>query len=179
MREVQRKMSPVNHNRAVDAARLLGIPMVCTHTVADNHVVAFLQKVFDKEKPETVGEIVDRLLKITEYLDAAAEGAGPMILTGTKESRAGKIFVDMTGGTEGPKEAIDKLAAAGVGTIVCMHLSDEHRKEAEKHFLNVVIAGHIASDTLGMNLMLDEVLEGADEVQIMTCSGFQRIPRKK
>jgi putative NIF3 family GTP cyclohydrolase 1 type 2 len=60
-----------------------------------------------------------------------------------------------------------------------MHLSDDHRKEAEEHFINVVVAGHMASDTLGMNLLLDEVLEGADEVQILTCSGFQRHARKK
>ena len=38
-----------------------------------------------------------------------------------------------------------------------MHISDEHKKEAEKHHINVVIAGHIASDNLGMNLLLDSV----------------------
>ena len=61
----------------------------------------------------------------------------------------------MTGGTSGSKETLEKLSQSGVGTIVGMHMSEDHRKEAEKHHLNVVIAGHIASDTLGLNLLLD------------------------
>jgi hypothetical protein len=39
-----------------------------------------------------------------------------------------------------------------------------------------VIAGHIASDTLGLNLLLDAVgRRGGFEV--LECSGFKRVPR--
>ncbi|MFA6384888.1 MAG: NGG1p interacting factor NIF3, partial [Candidatus Omnitrophota bacterium] len=41
-RQVMRRLSSGNHNRAVDAARLLNIPMVCAHTPADNHVFQFI-----------------------------------------------------------------------------------------------------------------------------------------
>jgi len=58
-----------------------------------------------------------------------------------------------------------------------MHLSDEHRKKAEKHHLNVVIAGHISSDNLGINLMLDEV-QKKNKLKVLTCSGFRRFTRK-
>ncbi|NLC37920.1 MAG: NGG1p interacting factor NIF3, partial [Clostridia bacterium] len=64
---------------------------------------------------------------------------------------------------------------AGVGTIVCMHMSEKHRKEAEKAHLNVVIAGHMASDSLGMNLFLDLLEERG--IQIETCSGLYRVKR--
>ena len=53
------------------------------------------------------------------------------------------------------KEIYEKMAQAGIGTIIGMHMGEEHRKEAEKYHLNVVIAGHMASDSLGMNLFLD------------------------
>ena len=43
-----------------------------------------------------------------------------------------------------------------------MHISDDHRKEAEKNHINVVIAGHIASDTLGINHHIDHVLKGVE-----------------
>jgi hypothetical protein len=78
----------------------------------------------------------------------------------------------MTGGTEGPKEALDKLAAAGVGTLVGMHYSKEHIKHAGELKLNLVIAGHISSDAIGMNLVLDEIEnQGVD----VTCvSGIVR-----
>jgi hypothetical protein len=42
--------------------------------------------------------------------------------------------------------------------------------------LNVVVAGHIASDTLGLNLLLDEVEKGG-ALDIVGASGFERIRR--
>ncbi len=38
----------------------------------------------------------------------------------------------MTGGTEGAKDIFQSMALSGINTIVAMHLSEEHRKEAEK-----------------------------------------------
>ena len=50
--EVQRRFSPVNHNQAVDAAKLLGMALMCTHTITDNLVYQFLETVFQKKNPE-------------------------------------------------------------------------------------------------------------------------------
>ena len=44
--------------------------------------------------------------------------------------------------------------------------------------MNVVIAGHIASDNLGLNLVLDR-LEKNDKFKILPCSGFRRFSRRK
>ena len=65
-------------------------------------------------------------------------------------------MVDMTGGTSGPVDSIGKLAAAGVGTIVGMHMGEDHRKRAKEEKISVVIAGHVSSDSLGMNLIIDQ-----------------------
>jgi len=62
-----------------------------------------------------------------------------------------------------------------VGTIVGMHMSQEHLKNAEKYNINVVIAGHIPSDNLGVNLLLDKVESKFCALDIIPCSGFRRI----
>lgn len=178
VKEVERKVSPVNHTRAVDIAKLLDIPFMCAHTPTDNMVTNYLQSTFECKAPDTLGDILKVLNEIPEYQEAARNNAGPKILIGTRDRRAGKIFVDMTGGTEGAKEVFESLANAGTGTIVAMHLSEDHRKEAEKHHINVIIAGHISSDNLGMNLMLDE-LQKVDNIEIIPCSGFRRFSRIK
>jgi len=177
IKEVERKLMPVNHTRAVDAARLLNMPFLCLHTPADNMVASYLQKTFDDKKPYTVDEIIDILLEFPEYKEAEKIGAGPKILIGSKNRKAGKIFVDMTGGTEGSKEIFQSLTFSGVNTIVGMHLSEEHRKEAEKNHINVVIAGHIASDNLGLNLLLDKIISN-NEIKVLECSGFRRFVRQ-
>lgn len=173
--EVKRGLMPLNHNKAVDIARIFDIPLMCVHTPADNLVTTFLQTMIDKKNPETVGDVVKLLKDIPEYAEAMKLNAGPTIVTGDKDRKAGKVFVDMTGGTGGSEDAFAKMATAGVGTIICMHIGEKHRKEAEKNHINVVIAGHIASDSLGMNLFLDELVKQG--VKVIPCSGLTRFDR--
>ncbi|OGY23823.1 MAG: NGG1p interacting factor NIF3 [Candidatus Woykebacteria bacterium RBG_13_40_7b] len=178
MGEVSRRFSPVNHFQSVDAARILGLPFLVTHTVTDNLVYDFMKKTIEEKKPETVGEVVEMLKEIPEYKEAVKFKAGPIILVGNEKSRAGRVVpTEFTGGTEGSKELYEKLSSAGVGTILGMHLSEEHRKEAEKHHINVVIGGHIVSDSVGMNLFLDELQRKG--IKVIPCSGLIRVSRVK
>jgi hypothetical protein len=174
--EIRRRIAPVNHYRAIDAASLLGLASLSCHTPADNSVQSFVQAALDEAAPRTLDELVKSLRRIPEYADAARKGYGPLLIMGTGASRPGRIVVDMTGGTEGPKDALDRLSAAGVGTLVGMHYSEEHRKRAEELKLNLVIAGHISSDVLGMNLVLDRIARAGD-VAVYCASGMVRVAR--
>ena len=55
------------------------------------------------------------------------------------------------------------------------NLSEEHKKEAELANVNVVIAGHMSSDSLGVNLLMDELEKQG--IEIVPCSGFTRFSR--
>ncbi|KAB2951575.1 NGG1p interacting factor NIF3 [Heliorestis acidaminivorans] len=173
--EVKRGLAPLNHNRAVDAAAILDLPIMCVHTPADNQVQTFLQRMIDERNPQKVSDILKLLKEIPEYKSAAKRGSGPTLFAGRKDGRCGKVVVDMTGGTSGSEEAYAKLAQAGVGTIVGMHMGEKHRKEAEKYHINVVIAGHMASDSLGMNLLLDALERQG--LEIVPCAGMIRFSR--
>jgi putative NIF3 family GTP cyclohydrolase 1 type 2 len=176
MAEIMRALHPRNNERTVQASRLLGIPFMCCHTPADNSVNAFLQARCDELGTDaTVDELLDMLKAIPEYRQAVLEGTGPTIFEGSARRRTGKIMVDMTGGTSGPVDSLGKLAAAGVGTIVGMHMGEEHRKRAKEEKMTVVIAGHVSSDSLGMNLIIDQYERQG--VQVTSCSGFIRVSR--
>jgi len=174
--EVARRIHPGNLTRTVDVARLLDIPFMCAHTPADNQVVKYLQRLCDKKRPKRLSDILTILNGIPEYIDAVRQNQGPKLLIGDPKKEAGKIFVDMTGGTEGPKNVFSRLSQAGVGTIIAMHLSEEHYKSVKNEHINVIIAGHIASDSLGVNLLLDYATAG-DDVRVIPCSGFVRVRR--
>lgn len=174
--EVQRRFSPVNHAQAIDAARLLGFAFMGTHTITDNLVHTYMKQLFEKEKPETVGEVLAVLHKEPEYIEATKGKAGPMIFAGTEHNRAGKVApIEFTGGTEASHIIYEKLAMAGIGTVIGMHAGEEHRKEAIKHHINLVIAGHMSSDSLGMNLLLDAIEKNG--VKIIPSSGLIRATR--
>jgi len=172
--EVERKLLSANHLRTVDAARLLNIPFMCLHTVADNLVYDFIFKLVKKTRPQKIKDILDLLYEIPEYKYDSRYGAGPRILLGKPKYKTGKVMVEMTGGTEGSKEIFDWLYDAGVRTLICMHLSEEHFKKIKDKNLNIIIAGHISSDTLGLNLLLDEV-DPQKRIEVVSCSGFKRI----
>ncbi|OGG23711.1 NGG1p interacting factor NIF3 [Candidatus Gottesmanbacteria bacterium RIFCSPLOWO2_01_FULL_43_11b] len=176
--EVSRRISPRNHGQAVDAARLLGFAFMCTHTITDNLVYDYIVKLFQKNKAETVGDVVNILKREPEYKEAMKGKAGPVIFAGDPRNRAGKIApIEFTGGTESSHIVYEKLAIAGVGTVLAMHAGEEHRKAAMKYHINLVIAGHMSSDSLGMNLLLD-ALENRG-IKITPCSGLIRVRRGK
>ncbi|RLC42668.1 MAG: NGG1p interacting factor NIF3 [Candidatus Coatesbacteria bacterium] len=182
--EVRRALLPFNSSRAVDAAGLMGFAFLSTHTVADNHVTHFLQNLFDEKKPDTVGDCLDLLESIPEYQDTKKLGTGMLVLSKSKPAEtnyhkisAGKVFIDMTGGTGGSKEAFEKLTqTTDIGTIIGMHIREENLKKAKENHINVIVAGHMASDSLGMNLLIDKI-QKKGEIKIIPTSGFKRIER--
>lgn len=178
LRQVSQSIAPINHYQAVDAARLLNIPMMNIHTPADNSVWKFVNDYIEKKKPVKVGEIVEALKEIPEYAEATKRNAGPVIFAGGEKSRAGKIVVSgMTGGTSGSEKIYEKMSQYGIGTEIGMHISEKHREEATKNYLNIVIAGHIASDSLGLNIIMDKL--EAKGIEIIPCSGYIRQSRLK
>jgi putative NIF3 family GTP cyclohydrolase 1 type 2 len=174
--EVARGVNSSNHQRTVDAARILKINLMNSHTPCDNLAAKFLKDLVEKNNPETIGELIDLLKEIPEYKEAMKIGVGPKIFVGNSDNRCGKIALsEITGGTEGSPKLYEKLAQAGVGTVVGMHISEEHKKEAEAANVSIVIAGHISSDSLGVNLFVDELQRHG--IEIVSCSGFTRFSR--
>jgi putative NIF3 family GTP cyclohydrolase 1 type 2 len=178
MGEVQRSVLPQNSERVYNAAKLLNIPFMTAHSVADNHVATFLQNEINLLNPMYLKTIIELLKKYPEYKHASKIGHKPFILNGSDYSHCGKVFVDMTGGAEGPLESFEKLEAAGVGTIISMHLSRKAVRKAEEHHLNIILAGHISSDNLGLNLLFDKLEKKAiEKFNFIECSGFRRFRR--
>jgi len=173
--EVYRGINPRNTYRTIDAAKLLGMNLMCLHTVADNEAANFLKQKLSSDGIERLEDVMKALREVEEYKEAIRLGVGPGIFVGKPDNRCGKIFVGMTGGTDGTPKIYEKLAQAGIGTVVDMHVSEEHKKEAEAANLNVVNTGHMSSDSIGMNLILDE-LEKQD-IEIVSCSGLIRFSR--
>lgn len=175
--EVARSLSPANVTQALDAAKLLGIPFMCIHTAADNCVTSFLQEIFDTKRPKALRNVLEILRSMPEYKAAMKTGQGPSILIGDPKKEAGRIFVDMTGGTSGPDRMFSRLSQAGVKTVVGMHCKESGYKTAKAEYINYVIAGHISSDNLGLNLLFDSI-ERKGRLDFIECSGFKRFRRK-
>ena len=148
-----------NRTQTRDVAKLLDISDVAFHTPADILAERYTQKRMDalmERNPLcTVQDIIDELLTIREYQEAL-EGQKPEVWVGSKDSYAGKIYVEMYGVSAPSLDEYIACADAGVGTFVTMHATPEVIEGLKKHGkANLVIAGHMSSDSLGFNQILD------------------------
>ena len=159
-----------NSRRSESAAKLLNMPFISLHSPADiiseNHV----QKVLDEkfaDKPDTkVQDVVDALEDIAEYKNSARK---PVIRVGSKKSYAGKIYVLMSGLTGPGADILKEYFEAGVGTLVMMHIPEKDAKKLKEHNTgNVIIAGHMSSDSIGLNEIAKKWRESGVEVTMMS-----------
>ncbi len=176
MKEVERRIHPANHNQAVDAAKLLNVPLLAFHTIWDNLGDNFMKNYLKDREFDTVGEILDKLRELPEYIESTKGKAGPYIVSGSEKSKAGKVVIFFTGGTNPSKEMYIEMAKAGVGTVIDMHMPEDAIKEMRKHHINVINAGHMASDSIGANIFFDQLEK--KEIEVIPCSGFIRVKRK-
>ena len=174
---VKRRIGPINHGQSVDAARLLNVPLLALHTIWDNLGHQFMKRHLEKKFFSTVSEILEQINLIPEFVEAIKGKSGPSIVAGSEKSRAGKIVVGFTGGTNPSKELYVEMAKAGVGTLVEMHVPEDAVLELRKLHINIIDCGHMAADSIGANLFLDEIEKKG--VKVIPCSGLIRVRRNK
>jgi putative NIF3 family GTP cyclohydrolase 1 type 2 len=175
IREVHNAIASDNHEQVVDAARLMNIPLMCLHQPTDILVQRFLDDLITEKRPERVEDVLKVLSALPEMKYAIGHNNPPDVWVGDRSRHAGKISVKMCGGTAYPKDVYEKLSQAGIGTVICMHVPESHIEEARKNHINIIISGHMASDSLGINLFADKVEQNG--VEITPCSGFIRVKR--
>ncbi|MFB6076951.1 MAG: NGG1p interacting factor NIF3 [Candidatus Nanohaloarchaea archaeon] len=177
IQDVRRGTHGINHPRVPMAAERLDLPLMTLHTVTDNFAHAFIKDYLAEEDPRTMDDLVDTLLDVPEYAWALEYAMGPEIFVGSEENRVGNLAFDFTGGTELDKSRMESMATSGVNTIVAMHMSKEQIEAAEEQNINVVSAGHMPSDSLGINLFLDDAIDEFD-LEVVELSGFKRVDRR-
>lgn len=159
-----------NSRRSESAAKLLDFPYMCIHTptdiIGEKIVQDFLDEKFGGKPDTTVGQIVEALEELPEYKNSARK---PKIRVGAKDSYAGKIYVLMSGLTGPGTKILKEYFEAGVGTLVMMHIPEKDAKELKTQGIgNVIIAGHMSSDSLGLNKIAARWKEHGVETTMMS-----------
>jgi hypothetical protein len=161
-----------NIHRVRNAARLLDIPMMCAHTIADNVAHTVVESVINKLKPRRVKEVVEAIREIPHFKKAEEDYDQPVeVHAGSEGAYAGKVVMEgFTGGTDTAENIVEHLARAGVGTAIAMHKSKKHREEANKHKINFVVCNHMVSDSIGMQPLVDWLRD--QKIEIVVGAGF-------
>lgn len=178
MDRINRAIHADNLFRTERAAELLGFPAFTCHTITDNLVWRFMEKEICSKEFDDLNAVIKAIMQIPEYKHYAKKGNPPIIVSGSGSSRPGKmVATEFTGGTNGPEELLEAQARAGIGTILSMHVTEKTLEEAKRHHVNMIQCSHMASDTLGVNLLLDLLEKEEPALKTIDVSGFIRVKR--
>lgn len=146
-----------NYGHAVDVARLLKIPYMNIHTPLDEVGRKIMTGRINGRirKNSTVQDVISALKELPEFKNAVTE---IKIRLGKAENPAGKVVVSHGAGTNGGYEIAKTYFKYGVGTVVYIHIrpGDLGKLKAEKRG-NLIVTGHIASDSVGINPLIHEL----------------------
>jgi hypothetical protein len=171
---IERGSHTKNYDRVASFAKLLGMPYMNIHMpcdiVTENFLQSYLNTSLENKPKATLKDILDLLNEQPEYQKSIVK---PVIRVGSEMDYAGRIAVLMAGGTNGGDKVFKAYFDAGVGTIICMHVPNDVRQAViEQNIGNVIVAGHMPSDSIGINIFINELEKRGLEITSM--SGIMR-----
>lgn len=145
-----------NYDHNVSIARLLKMPYMNIHAPLDEigrqRMTEQIRLVTRHNPKAAVGDVVASLENLSEYKNAQTT---IKIRLGKASNKAGKVVVSHAAGTNGGYEVAKTYFKHGVGTLIYIHISsaDFERLRAEG-MRNLIVTGHISSDSVGINPFL-------------------------
>jgi len=163
--------SMTNYDHDPSIARLLDMPYLNIHTPLDEigrRRLADAAATVPAER--TVSDLVRRFVETFEEFRAAATRVE--VLVGRETHRLGRVVVSHAAGTNGGYSVGKAYFEHGVDTLVYIHCRPDDARRLEAEFGEtkaLVVTGHIASDSVGINPYVDRLRdEGLD---VTTVSG--------
>lgn len=153
---VHRRRHMQNHNRVLDSARLIGLPLMNVHLPPDIVSRRVVRDLVDQRT--TPGSTVEDLLRALRSIPEMQRSLViPEAWIGSPENVIGRTVVAMAGGTNGGYPVFRAYYDAGVRTILAMHIDEADflrlRADAAPDW-NFVVTGHMPSDSIGINRLI-------------------------
>jgi len=146
-----------NYSQTVDAAKLLKMPFLNIHTPLDEVGRRIMDEQIKRRtgRNSTVQDVVYALDELTEFRNAATD---VKIRLGKAEDLAGEVVVSHGAGTNGGYEIAKTYFKHGINTVVYIHISPVDLEKLQACGSgNLVVTGHIASDSVGINPLIHEL----------------------
>ena len=161
-----------NYDHIASIARLLETPFLNIHSPLDEVGRRIMQATVDEalavNPAATVATLRAALLRLPEF---AAARTQMQVALGGWDTPAGRVVVSHGAYTNGGYRVARAYLTHGVDTLCCIHfpLEDAQRLAAEGVRGNILVMGHIAGDSVGINPYVARLR--ADGLEVTTFSG--------
>jgi len=162
----------VNYDHVPSVARHLKIPFMNIHNPLDElgrrRIAEVMRERLLAEKDAVVADLMDSIRAIPEFQRAFTE---VKLRHGTLSNRAGRTVFSHAAYTNGGYEVARAYYRHGVDTVVYIHISEPDLARLRADSVgNLIVTGHTASDSVGINPFLAELRKRG--VQVDAISGI-------
>lgn len=161
-----------NYDHVASVARLLETPFLNIHSPLDEVGRRIMQATVDEtlasNRAATVADLRAALLRLPAF---AAARTQMQVALGGWDAPAGRVVVSHGAYTNGGYPVARAYLTHGVDTMCCIHfpLEDAQRLATEGVRGNILVMGHIAGDSVGINPYVARLR--ADGLEVTTFSG--------
>jgi hypothetical protein len=142
------------------------MPLVNIHQPCDEYMRQVILKAIKAGKADRVSDIVDSVSRIPEFKKAATR---VRVRYGSEKNKAGHWALVIAAGTNGGFPIAKAYFEHGVSTVIYLHVDfgDLTKLREEKMDGNLVVLGHLAGDSIGLNALANRLEDlGLETVRI-------------
>lgn len=146
----------VNYYRVTSFSDILNIPFINFHTTVDIITENFISKVLVESisEEDNLKKLINQLLNIKE-IKCSIES--PRIISGNEMNKVGKVIPVFTYSPD--IDLYNLYFQSGIDTIICMYAPKNFDISDLGEDKNIIATGHMGADSIGMNILLNKVVE--------------------
>jgi hypothetical protein len=158
--DLKKRLEIRNHTQiyssVIDSAKILDMPLVNIHQPCDEYGRRLISQTILERKPILVSEIITVLEAIPEFKKAETK---IQVAYGQPDSYIGKWVAVIAAGTNGGYLVARNYFENGICTVLYFHIDYNDLVKLRESNIegNLVILGHLAGDSIGMNALGDRL----------------------
>jgi hypothetical protein len=160
---------PANYMHEVDEAKILRMPFMNIHLPIDQVTRGFLLERIERSKSETVGELIKNLGRIPEFKNAKTKIELRM---GEEDLPLGRWVLVFAAGTNGGYPVAKAYFDHGIDTVIYLHVDNDELVKIRRDCKgSLIVLGHMAGDSIGINLFLEQLAKRgtvSDKIGVIT-----------
>lgn len=162
LEKIKIKVHATNYEQVISAAKVMKIPLMNIHLPIDQITRDYLLDFIKSSNVKRIGELIQSLESIREFSEAATRID---LAIGNKDNPIGKWVLVFAAGTNGGYPVAKAYFDNGIDTVIYLHIDPEDLLKIRKDCKgNLIVLGHVAGDSIGINMFISELTKHGLEV---------------
>jgi putative NIF3 family GTP cyclohydrolase 1 type 2 len=144
------------YNDVIDAARIIGMPLVNIHQPCDEYMRKRILDKINVGNHDLVLDVVKSIEDIPEFRNAETR---IKVAHGSAKNKFGRWVLVLAAGTNGGFPIAKAYFEHEISTVIYLHIDyNDLRKMYEENLKgNLIVLGHLAGDSIGLNALADRL----------------------